>query len=115
MRIIDIMKGASYQNLDEIKRLTEGMKIRRIKIHYNPNIGLPREDEPTKWPVKMIFDNGHEKVGVRVWAYTVGYGGSGPTDFEQLLKYYNIDYNERDIFSKCQQKEDGYITLSYIA
>ena len=113
MRIIDILKGGSDQNLAEIIRLTEGMSLRRITMTWD-TCHLPNEDKPEKWPVKMIFQDGNEKVGIRVMTYSAGYGGQGPRDFSDLLNHYGIEYNEDDLFTKKLAGPDGIIRLSYI-
>ena len=97
MKIFDILKGGSDQNLPEIIRLTEGMTLRRITMTWDTN-HLPNEDTPEKWPVKMIFQNGSEKIGIRVLSFSAGYGGQGPRDFTDLLKHYGIKYDEDDIY-----------------
>ena len=112
MKIIDILRGGSDQNLPEIIRLTEGMTLRRITMTWDIR-HLPDDDKPEKWPVKMIFQNGSEKVGVRVMTYSAGYGGQGPHDFVNMLKHFGINYNEDDIFTKKLADENGIIKLSY--
>ena len=113
MKIIDILKGGSDQNLPEIIRITKGMTLRRVQMKYDIN-HLPNENKPEEWPVKMIFQDGNEKVGIRVLSYSAGYGGQGPRDFTDLLKHYGISYNEDDIYTKKLAGPDGIIKLSYI-
>ena len=112
MKIIDILKGGSDQNLSEVIRLTEGMTLRRISMKWNTN-HLPDNDKPQEWPVKMIFQNGNEKIGIRILSYSAGYGGQGPRDFISLLDHYNISYDEDDICTKRKMDSDGIIRLSY--
>ena len=116
MREFTIHNATSYSNLPEIKsRLElEPMTLREIIVRYNPSKGLPPEEEIDQWPVKMIFlDSQGKFVIFRIWSLNVGYRGTGPSDFEELLKFFNIKYDPDDIYTKQRADDTGYIYLQY--
>lgn len=116
MKEITIFNTLSSKNLPELKQyLAAGtLKLREVSIRYNPDKGLPDEKEIDSWPVKLIFlDEKGKFVIIRIWSLTAGYGGSGPTDLEEMLNYLKVKHNPRDIFSRDKLDSDGYITLHY--
>lgn len=116
MREYSIFNPQSEKNLHDLKiRLeAETLTLREISIRYNPSIGLPAENEIDEWPVKLVFiDQQGKFVIIRFWSLTVGYGGTGPSCLEEILKYLKVDYKPDDIFTKQQEDEHGFINLHY--
>ena len=112
---IDINKAASYQNLDILKRLFRKDKWMSVEIQmdYNAQEGLPSEENAKHWPFKAWVVEDGETYAIRIYSLTVGYGGTGPHDFASILDFFDLPYEEDDIFTKRRMSEDGFIHLKY--
>lgn len=113
---IFIDNASSYQNLRTLKELLGGEKWKTVQIEmtYNPEKGLPIKEEKENWPFKanLVSEVG-ECYCIHIYTLTVGYNGSGPHDFADILDYFRIEYYHGHIFTKIMQDTDGYIRLHY--
>lgn len=86
-----ITKAGSYQSIKILKTLFRGVTLKSVKIemNYDNENGLPREYDRENWPFKAtIVDVNHEIYIVHIYTFTVGYGGTGPHDFESVLNFF---------------------------
>ena len=115
MVYIEIKKTASYQNLLEIKQFFRGVNFTSVEItmDYDCSIGLPNEDDKERWPFKARLVGKDDIYEVRIYSLSVGYGGTGPHDFADILDFFKVPYKEDDIFTKEKMGSDGFIHLRY--
>ena len=110
---INIKEPCSYYNLEALKKvLNEDWKLNNVAIEWNTR-ELPDDRNPDTWPFKATFFNGRYEICVRIYSLAVGYGGSGPHDLDEILDFLGVKYNEKDIFTKRAEGNDGWIRLSY--
>ena len=111
----NIFKASSYENLPALKQyMRKNWKLHELFIEYNPRKGLPPEDNVEDWPFEAIFtDEFGYPTRVRLFSLTCGYGGEGPRDLLEILKFLGIKYDEDDILTTKKMGADGYIRLCY--
>ena len=67
------------------ERFLKDEEIKRVKIYYDKNKGMPAEDsDPKEWPLQLWTKG--SKVRISLYNCTAGYHGSGPSATEEILK-----------------------------
>ena len=112
---IDIKEPASYQNVEVIRKLFRKKHYNSVEIsmNYGVNIGLPMEDDVENWPFYARIVDGNDTYVVRIYSLTLGYQGTGPKNFAEILDHFGIEYDEEDIFTKKSMNPYGFIILRY--
>jgi hypothetical protein len=86
--------------------------LKEVRMDYNTR-KLPDWNNIETYPVTLVFDDNGCKFEIKIISLSVGYGGSGPTDFAEMLNFFGISYDESDIFTKRRMGDDGWIRLRY--
>lgn len=115
MVFIEIKKAASYHNLSEIKHIFRGMNFTSVEItmDYDCSNGLPNEEDKEKWPFKARLVGTDDIYDVRIYSLSVGYAGTGPHNFAEILDFFKVRYDQDDIFTKQRMLPDGFIHLKF--
>ena len=112
---IDIMEGASYNNLDALKKVWHhSWKLQKVEINWNLRYDTVDAKNSETWPFKALFSEGQDEIVVRIYSLTAGYGGSGPHDLMSILNWLGVKYYEKDILTERMLEEDGWIHLVYV-
>ena len=114
IRII-IRESLYFRNLEILQSVIKpSWKLKKIEIAYNPDKGLPFEDDYNDYPFKLFFlTSNSDLVEVDIYSLTVGSGGTGPRTTANILRYFGVNYQESMLFSKMMRGEDGYIRIKY--
>ena len=113
METIALKTYTSYEVLSDLRKIMKDSWIlQEVRMDYDTR-NLPEERIIDSYPVTLIFEEFGKKFAVKILSLSVGYGGSGPYDFSRLLEFFDIPYNEEDIFTKKCMEKDGHIRLSY--
>ena len=111
--IITLKTYTSYDVLSDLRKIMKPIwVIKEVRMDYDTR-NLPDYRNINSYPVTLIFDEFGKRITVKILSLSVGYGGAGPNDFSQLLEYFDIPYNEDDIFTKKAMGSDGFIRLVY--
>lgn len=115
MVYVNIIKNASYENLDLIRRFFRGVNFKSVEItmEYDCQRGLPDEKDTKKWPFKAYLVGEKEIYDVQIYNLSVGYGGTGPHDFADILNFFKVPFDEEDVFTKRRMGHDGVIRLKF--
>lgn len=112
---IDIKEGASYNNLDTLKKFWhDSWILQRVEIGWNTH-RLPDDRNPETWPLKATFLDGRDEIIVRIYSLAVGYEGTGPHDLITILRWLGVRCSEQDILTKRLMGADGWIHIRYDA
>ena len=112
---IDIKEGASYNNLDTLKKFWhDSWILQRVEIGWNTH-RLPDDRNPETWPLKATFLDGRDEIIVRIYSLAVGYEGTGPHDLITILRWLGVRCSEQDILTKRLMGDDGRIHIRYDA
>lgn len=116
MTKILINEPGSYLNLPKLKEICKqhNWTLKEVSINYDTVCGLPFEEETDKWPFKAIFEESGLLYKVCILTLAVGYSGAGPTDLASILDFLNVQYDEKDIYTKRSKGEDDFIRLQYV-
>lgn len=114
MEIIPLKTYTSYEVLPQVQRLENenNWNFKEIHMEYNTRF-LPDYDSVETYPVTIVFEKNNKEYAVKIPSLSVGYKGSGPTDFEELLKHFGIKYEKADIITKQKMGNDYFIRLHY--
>lgn len=113
METIALKTYTSYEVLSDLRKIMKDSWIlQEVRMDYDTR-NLPEECIIDSYPVTLIFEEFEKKFAVKILSLSVGYGGSGPHDFSKLLEFFDIQYNEEDIFTKRSMEKDGHIRLVY--
>lgn len=113
MATIALKLDATYYVLPELQKLMrENWSLKEIHMDCNYN-RFPDEWNIKTYPLTFVFVEDGQEIKVRVLPMAVGYGGTGPCDFAEILDFFEIPYEEEDIFTKRKMDSDRHIRLHY--
>lgn len=114
METIALKTSTSYNVLPKLRKImNDSWILKKVMVDYD-TISLPDERNIKSYPVTLIFEESGREFAVKILSLSVGYGGSGPSNFSKLLEYFGISYCEDDIFTKKCKGKDNYIRLTYV-
>lgn len=114
METIALKTYTSYDVLSDLRKMMkDSWSLKEVRMDYNTRM-LPEDWNIDSYPVTLIFEEFERKFAVKILSLSVGYGGSGPADFAALLDYFDIPYNEADIYTKKCMEADYHIRLNYV-
>lgn len=116
MKTIALVTSASYDVLDALREiLKDTWVLEEVRMDYDI-YHLPDDWNLNTYPVTLVFNDSKtgRKTKVKIFALSVGYGGTGPRNFAELLDFFGIKYEENDIYTKRCVEKDGFIHLKYV-
>lgn len=104
---IDVNETTSYGTRDQVKLLIDCFggkeRIERVCLDVRKYTVSKRTDVD-RVPVRIyttITDGRRDyEVEINAFMFTCGYGGSGPTDLVDLLRYTGVVFDENEIFTE---------------
>lgn len=106
---IDVNETTSYGTCNQVKLLIDCFggkeRIERVCLDVRTYTANKRPDGEYRVPVRIYttITDGRRvyEVEINAFMFTCGYGGSGPTDLVDLLRYTGVVFNESEIFTEA--------------
>ena len=97
-----------------IALLKGGFQVRKARISYNLQKGLPLVEETDKYPLILEGKFGSwSSVSVYVYSVTAGYSGSGPHAMLSILKAAGFELQKDDILTDKHADAHKQIQLTF--